>query len=181
MGVSSGSSNVADVEIHVFGCVVSPEWFSVRSSQRVTRTGWEADIRIVDGGHAITWGSGSSRISEVFAKSDILLPETGRLFHSRVRKERSTRLAPDGRVEYQTCFEAEKLDSEVFALLTEELTLTNASDLLHRSVRTNRLAPSPVSRLHIDPRRQGLSIQSFHTFPTSRTIVRIQSLFEIVK
>ena len=181
MGVGPGPSKVADVEIHVFGRVVSPEWFCVKASRRISKTGWEADVRIVDRGHAITWGSGSSRLTEVFVGPEVILPQAGLLYHSRVKRERSKKLTPDRHMEYQTCFEAEKLDAEIFAHLTEELTLVSAkSDLFHRFARANRMAPAPVSRLHIEARGKGLSVQSFHTFPDECTIVRVQSLFEVM-
>ena len=181
MGVSSGRSEVARLSIHVFDRAVSPEWFAVRGHRRVTRTGWEADVRIVEGGHAIVWGSGGARLSEVVAGPEIPLPEPGRLFHATAKRERSVRLAPDGRVEYQTCIEAERLDAEVFAHLCEELTLdATAGDLVVRFCSANRMAPASISRIHIEPRGRGLSIHAFHTFPAERAIVRVQSLFEIV-
>src|SRR4051812_35226095 len=182
MGVSSGRSRVADLAFSVFGRSIHPDWFAVRGHRRIARTGWEADVRVIQGGHAITWASGGVRLSEVLAGPETVLPEPGLLFHSHVKHERSTRLTPDRRVEYQTCFEAERLDAEVFAHLSEELTLDAASgDLFHRFAPTNRLAPAPISRLHVESRHRGLSIQAFHTFPEERAIVRVQSLFEIVK
>lgn len=180
MGVRSERSRAAELSIHVFGRAVSPEWFSVRGHRRVSLTGWEADVRIVEGGHVIVWGTGGVRISEVVAGPETLLPETGRLFHATAKRERSVRLAPDSRVEYQTCIEAERLDAEVFAHLSEELTLdATPGDLVVRFRPANRMAPASISRIHIEARSRGLSIQAFHTFPDERAIVRVQSLFEI--
>ena len=181
MGVSSGRSRVADLTFHVLGRSIHPDWFAVRAYKRVTRTGWEADVRIVEGGHAISWASGAIRLTEVLVGPETLLPEVGLLFHSHVKHERSTRLAPDSRVDYQTCFEAERLDAEVFAHVSQEIMLDASSgDLFHRFASTNRLTPSPISRIHIESRNRGLSIQAFHTFPEERAIVRVQSLFELV-
>jgi len=181
MGVSPGRSRVADLAIHVFGRAVHPDWFAVRAHRRITRTGWEADARIVEGGHAITWASGGARLTEVLVGPETPLPESGLLFHSSVRREHSTRITPDGRVEYQTCFEAERLDPEVFAHLAEELALdASPGDLFHRFSPQNRLAAAPISRLHLEPRGRGLSVQAFHTFPEERVILRVQSLFEVL-
>ena len=181
MGVDSGRSKVADLRIHVFRTVVSPDWFTVKASRRVSRTGWEADVRIIEGGHAITWGSGAFRFNEILVGSENPIPENGRMFHSGVKRSRSTKLAPDLRVEYQSCFEAERLDAEVFTHLSQEILLdATSANLFHRFTSANRMAPAPVSRLNIDARGRGLSVQSFHTFPDERTIVRVQSLFEVV-
>ncbi|MBX6311363.1 MAG: DUF2617 family protein [Isosphaeraceae bacterium] len=180
MGVSSGRSRVADLAFQVFGRALHPDWFRVLAHRRVTQTGWEADIRIIEGGHAIIWASGPIRLTEVLTGPETPLPEPGLLFHSAVRNERSVALTPHARIEYQTCFEVERIDPEVFAHLSDELTLdATKGALFHRFAPTNRMAPAPLSRVHAEARARGLSVQAFHTFPDERAIVRTQSLFEI--
>jgi hypothetical protein len=180
MGVSSGRFRVADLSFQVFGRALHPDWFAVKAHRRITQTGWEADVRIVEGGHAITWGSGDVRLTEVLAGEEAALPELGLLYHARVRHERSVELRPGTRAEYQTCFEVERLDAELFTHLNDELLLEPVrGGLFHRFSPANRLAASPLSLVHIESRARGLSIQAFHTFPDERAIVRAQSLFEI--
>ncbi len=180
MGVSSGRSRVADLAFQVFGRALHPDWFSVREYRRMTQTSWEADIRIVDGGHAIIWVSGPIRFTEILSGPETPLPEPGLLYHSPIRHERSVTLRPNDRVEYQTCFEAERVDREVFAHLSDELILdASRGGLFHRFAPSNRLAPAPLSYLRVESRARGLSVQSVHTFPEERAIVRTQSLFEI--
>ena len=181
MGVSSRRSRVADLAFHVFGRAVHPDWYASRSHRRVSRTGWEADARIIEGGHAISWASGDARLTEILADTELFLPDSGRLFQSPVRRERSATLRPGARVEYQTCFEVERLDPEVFAHECEALALRGApGDLFHRFAAGHRLAPAPISRLHLEPRGRGLSVSAFHTFPEDHAILRVQSLFEVV-
>jgi hypothetical protein len=180
MGVSSGRSRVADLAFHVFTRALHPDWFAVHRSSRIVQTSWEADVRIIEGGHAVVWASGGSRVTEILSGREVPLPEPGLLFHSPIRHERSVVLRPGPRVEYQTCFEADRVDPEVFAHLSEELTLdSRRGGLFHRFARTNRMAPPPLSHLQIEARTRGLSIQAIHTFPDERAIVRSQSLFEI--
>ena len=180
MGVSSGRSRVADLSFQVFGRALHPDWFAVKEHRRVTQTGWEADIRIIEGGHAILWRSGTARLTEVLAGPETLLPDLGLLFHSTVRHERSATLRPGAGAEYQTCFEAERVDPEVFAHLSDELVLdAGKGGLFHRFGHPNRLAPAPISHVRFEAKPRGLSIQSFHTFPDDRAIVRTQSLFEV--
>ena len=178
MGVSS---RVTDLAFRVFSRVLHPEWFGVRAHGRFAQAGWGADVRIIEGGHAITWSAGQVRLTEVLAGPETVLPEAGLLYSSSVRHERSAKLAPGGgAVEYQTCFEVEHIDPEVFNHLTDELTLDAAKGgLFHRFAPASRLAPSPVSHLHVESRPRGLLVQAFHTFPDDRAIVRSQTLFEI--
>jgi hypothetical protein len=181
MGVSSGRARVADLAFQVFNRALHPEWFSTKLYRRVPQSRWEADIRIIEGGHAIIFGSGPIRLTEVLAGPETILPEPGLLFHSSIRTERSTSLQPGGIVEYQTCFEAERVEPEIFRHLCEEMLADSTpGNLLHRFGRSNRLAPQPISHVHIESRVRGLSIHSFHTFPDESAIVRSQSLYELI-
>lgn len=180
MGVSHGRSRVADLGFHVFSRALHPEWFSSRRHRRLVRESWEADVRVIEGGHAIHWSCGPTRLTEVLAGPETVLPEPGLLFHSNLRHERSTAIRPRDGVEYQVCFEVERVDAEIFRRLCEELTLNvDQGGLFHRFQPTNRLAPSPISLVRFEARRRGLSVQTFHTFPDERAVVRTQSLFEV--
>jgi hypothetical protein len=180
MGVSSGRARVADLAFQVFNRALHPDWFSTKVYRRVPQSRWEADIRIIEGGHAVIFGSGPIRLTEVLSGPETVLPEPGLLFHSSIRTERSTSLHPGGSVEYQACFEVERADPEVFRHLCEEMIADGRADkLFHRFGTSNRLAPQPFSHVHIEARVRGLSIQSFHTFPDESAIVRSQSLYEL--
>ena len=179
MGVSFGRSRVADLTFQVFSRAVHPDWFAVRQHRRVGQDGWEADIRIIEGGHAIIFRAGAVRLTEILTGPETLLPEPGLLFHSPIRRERSTTLRPSEALDYQTCFEVERVDPEVFAHLSDEMVLnTSRCRLFHRFAPANRMAPAPISHIHFEARISGLSVHAFHSFPDERAIVRIQSLFE---
>ncbi len=180
MGVTSSRARVSDLAFQVFDRALHPEWFATRVYRRVPQARWEADIRIIEGGHAIIFGCGSIRLTEVLSGPETPLPQPGLLFHSTIRNERSTSLQPGGIIEYQTCFEVERADPEVFRHLCEEM-IADASrqSLIHRFGSSNRLAPRPLSHVHIEPRVRGLSVQSFHTFPEESAIVRSLSLYEL--
>src|SRR5713226_6957253 len=123
MGVGSGRSSVADLAFHVFNRPLHPDWFATRAFRRVEQTGWEADIRIIEGGHSFVFRSGSVRLTEILSGPETVLPEPGLLFHSRLRRERSTLLRPGGTIEYQSCLEVERVDLEIFRHLCDEITL----------------------------------------------------------
>ena len=180
MGVSFGRSRVTDVSFQVFGRVIHPDWFAVRSHRRINRSSWEADLRIIEGGHTITWSTGRSRLTEVLCGPETLLPEPGLLFHEPVRHERSATLRQGLVAEYQTCFDVERIEPQVFRHLCDELALDAGKGLYHRFSPHNRLAPSPVSFIRVDARPNGLSVQAFHTFPDEQAIIRTQSLFEVL-
>jgi hypothetical protein len=179
MGVSFGRSRVADQAFQVFARAVHPDWFAVRQHRRVTQDAWEADVRIIEGGHAIIFRSGAVRLTEVLAGPETHLPEPGLLFHSPIRRERSVSLCPADVLEYQTCFDVERVDPEVFAHLSEEMSLdARTGQLFHRFAPANRMAAAPISHIHVEARVKGLTVHAFHSFPDERAIIRTQSLFE---
>ena len=179
MSPSSPSPRVADLRFQVFARSIHPDWFSVKAHRRVVQDLWEVDIRIVAGGHAVAWRSEGFRMTETLTGPDAALPEPGLLFHSHVRHERTTRLQPGGGLDYQTSFEVERCDVEVFDHLCAELALDASRHALFSSfASTNRLAPAALSFIQFEPRAKGLSLHTFHTFPAERAIVRTHSLFE---
>lgn len=181
MGVRSGQSKVGDLSFRVFNRTLHPDWFSVLGHSRFAQqNGWQADVRIIGGGHSVLWSWGSARLAEVLSGPETALPEPGLLFQSAVRHERTTSLHPGGGTEYQACFAVERLDPEVFARLSHELTAdAGRGGLFHSFPSVSRLAPAPLSRIYVETRARGLSVQAFHTFPEERAIVRTQSLFEV--
>jgi hypothetical protein len=165
----------------VFSRVVHPDWFAVREHRRVTRDGWEADVRIVEGGHAVSFRKGGMRLTEVLVGPDTELPDVGLLFHSPLRHERTASLRPNPALEYLTCFEVERVDPEIFHHLTDEMTLdAGPARLFHRYNSDSRMAPSSITHVRYEARARGLLVHAFHTFPKENAVVRTQSLFEAV-
>jgi hypothetical protein len=182
MGVSSGQSHAAHMAFMVYQRALHPEWLTTRSFRRVNQAGWEADLRLIDKGHAIMFCCGSVRLAEVLTNVDTVLPEPGLVYQSDIRRERSTRLSQGGVVEYQSCVEVERVDPEIFRYLCEEVTLdVSRNRIFHRFPSTNRMAPAPLAQIHFDVRGRGLSVQTLHTFPDECAILRTQSLFELVQ
>ncbi len=180
MGVSSRRASVADLAFRVFNRPLHPEWFSTRQFRRVSHKEWEADIRIVDGGHFVIFRAGSIALTEVLSGPETALPEVGVLFHAHLGRERSALVRPGGMVEYQSCLSTEQIEVEIFRHLSEEIMLDiGPNTLFQHFPSSNRLLPSPISHVQITGRAFDLSIQSFHTFPDECAIVRTQSLFEL--
>lgn len=180
MGVSFGQSRIADLTFQVFGRVVHPDWFAVRSHCRLSQAAWEADVRIIEGGHAIVWRSGRIRVTEILSGPETLLPPGNLLFQSTIRHEKTVSLKPGFGTEYQACFEVDRTDPEVFAHINDELALdATKGGLFHSFAPSNRLAAAPISHLRFEVKPSWLQIQAFHTFPDERAVVRTQSLLEV--
>jgi hypothetical protein len=174
------SDRIATPSLRVFTRVIHPEWFQVIKSRRVTRTGWNLDIRVLFGGHSLTWATGDIRLSEILVDPQQALPSAGLVFHASPRQERSTTLRPAQGIEYQICYSIERLDPEVFRHVNEEL-LVNAQPgtLVWQEPLKDRFSLAATSRIDLDAQDKRLLIQAFHTIPDALAIVRTQSLFEL--
>ena len=179
MGSSTGRSGVADLAFRVFARALHPDWFATRAHRRVAVDAWQADIRLVDGGHAITWRAGDVRLTEVLGPAGLPLPEAGLLLAGPVDPGHDEALEPGSGVEYQASIEAERLDPEVFAHLAAEMTLDTGRDrLFHRARGGGRLDPPAISHVAFESRPGGLLVHAFHSIPGELAVVRTQSLFE---
>lgn len=180
MEVGPGKLRVGDRTFRIFGKAVHPEWFSVRAHERFTLGPWQADVRIVAGGHAVVFSAGGTVVTEVFGSRDVPMPAGGLLLVSPVDRERTAVVRAGRDVTYQACHEVERVDPEVFRHLCEEETLdAHRGRLFHTPSAANRLAPRPISRIRVDRLARGVSIQAFHSFPDELAVLRSQSLFEI--
>jgi hypothetical protein len=180
MGVGFGRSSLAELALRVYNRPLHPEWYSTCVFRRVEFRDWQADVRIIERGHVAIFRSGSICVSEVLCGPENGLPETGLIFHSRLKHERSAAIEAGKTIEYHTCFDVEQVDPEVFRNLCGEAASGSARDgLFHSFHAPNRLSPPPISHIHIDSDSRSLSIQVFHSFPEERAIVRTQSRYDI--
>ena len=180
MEVGSGRARVSDRTFQVYERALHPEWFSVRAHARHALGPWQADVRIVDGGHVVVFGSGGVRLTQVLRGPETHLPPAGLLLDSTIRQERTTVLRPGGVAVYQVCLEVERVDAEVFHHLCEEMTLdAGPGRLIYTYPGSDRMAPRPLSHLCVERLARGLSVQTFHSFPDERAVFRSQSLFEV--
>jgi hypothetical protein len=179
MKADSSRPKLNDLAFQVFSRTIHPEWLEVRTHHRLIHEGWDADVRVINGGHAIHWRFDSYRMTEILTCPDPSLPETGRLFQTPVRRERSKSLSLDGFVDYQTTMDIERCDAQVFDHLCNEATLDAKREGLYFAFSSkNRLMPAAISLIRYETRSNGLSIHSFHSFPQERVILRTHSLFE---
>jgi hypothetical protein len=180
MEVGSGRADVSELIFRVYQRALHPDWFTTRQHGRFEHQAWKADVRIIDGGHTVTWSAGPTRVTEILTGPRTSLPEKGVVFRSPVRHERSALIKPHPSLLYQTCFEAEHLDRQIFAHLCDEVALDGRRQgLFYRAPTANRLVQQPISFIRIESNLRSCSVFAVHTFPDERAIVRSQTLFEL--
>ncbi len=179
MAYSLVRPDVSELVFHLFQRSVHPELFTIRVTGHLVLDEYEALICLCDAGHLVSFRYGDQTITEVLSAGGHGLPQQRRLYSQKMRGSRNESRVFDGGLRYQTCFQAETLDSELFARSHEELSLDCLkADLAYRFPPTNRLDPAPLSLVHVDAQNDGLRLYTYHTFPGCLSIVRTQTLFE---
>jgi hypothetical protein len=171
---------IAELVFQLYGRPLHPELFEICSSQQIARGDYEAKIQVTTTGHLVTWRHAGLTLTEVTTAAHHPLPERRRLMSYRLKGNRSDRVQCRGGIEYQTSFQLEPVDPEVFWTFQEELCRDGQKNgLLHRFNSNGRLSLGALSYIHAESRARTLLVQAFHTFPEDYAIVKSQSLFRL--
>jgi len=170
---------VAELVFQLYGRVLHPELFEICGSRTVERGGYTASVAITTAGHLVTLRKDGLTLSEVATSISQPLPQKRRLLSHRIAGERSDRLECRGGVTYQTCFQLETVEQEVFWTFQQELAEAGLKQgIVHRFESAGRLALGGLSWVNVESRARSLLVQAYHTFPDEFAIVKSQSLFE---
>jgi hypothetical protein len=170
---------VGDLVFQLYGRPLHPELFDILASRTVRREDYELTIWITRSGHVISWQNQDVRLTEVAAAAEQELPEKRRLLSYRLRGEHSGTLQCAHGVTYQTTFQVEALQPEIFLHVHDEILAEGTKrGLLHNFQPNHRLALAPLGFITAEARAGCLFLSSFHTFPEENTVVKSQSLIE---
>jgi hypothetical protein len=157
-----------------------PELFEVFETCTIEREHYSVKIDITSAGHVVTWRYAGLTLTEVAASAQHPLPKMRRLLSYGLKGQRSDRVDCRGGVSYQTSFQLEPAEPEIFWLFQQELAMEGQQKgLLHRFDSSGRIATGALSYINLEARSRTLLIQAFHTFPDDYAIVKSQSLFQL--
>jgi hypothetical protein len=170
---------VGELVFQLYGRTLHPELFEIRGTRSIDRGSYTATISITTAGHLVTWRRDGLTLTEVATSGIQPLPQKRRLLSHRIAGERSDRMECRGGASYQTCFQLESVQQEVFWAFQQELVEAGSKrGLLHRFESGGRVALGALSWIDVETRPRSLIIQAFHTFPDDMAIVKSQSVFE---
>lgn len=158
------------------------DWFDGRKHRRLQIfDDWRADIWVHDSGHAVIFSDSRMAFTEILSDADLELPKDRIIWQRSMSHEDFTMIQSGGSVRYQFNYEIEKTDKSIFRFLTQEMSVKpTPSDLVWQRNRGSRWSCSPIVRTHVEYAAKYLSIQTFHSFPEELSIIRTQSLFELL-
>jgi hypothetical protein len=171
---------VAELTFQLFGRPLHPELFQVVETCTLERGPYAAKIDITGAGHVVTWRYAGLTLTEVAASARHPLPKTRRLLCYGLKGHRTDRVDCRGGVSYQTSFQLEPTEPEVFWTFQQELVGQGMQQgMLHQFNSSGRLALGALSYVNFEARNRSLLVQAFHTFPDDYAIVKSQSLFQL--
>jgi hypothetical protein len=169
-----------ELVFQLYGRVLHPELFEIRSRRVIDRGHYTATLEITTAGHLLTWRREGLTLAEVATSATQPLPQKRRLLSYRIGSERSDCLECRGGIRYQTCFQLETLEQDIFWTFQQDLASQGTKrGLMHQFDPIGRLAAGALSWIDVETRPRSLLVQAFHTFPDDLAVVKSQSLFEI--
>lgn len=181
MAVQVARPDVSDMVFLVFDRSVHPELFVTVKAQLIEHADFVAKVSICPAGHVIEFQSGRFPLTEVATTRQQSLPNHKRSCSRRLVGQRDQTIEFESGVRYHGCYQLEKLDSEIFTNVHEELTLDiPKASLGHAFQSASRFAPAPISVIQTDVTASALLVHTYHTFPENCAVVKTQSLFELI-
>lgn len=177
LGVAAPAS--ADLNLFLYDRGLHPELFRHYSDHRVEQGRYHAGIWIIGLGHYVSVTHGNRSLTELISRDSELLPSRGVLSRFRLKGERDLERRADG-WGYMASTQIETMDEALYKSVHVDLIRHAAkrgwfyqydfwaeSDLV------------PFSYVDHEARDSEFHIHAFHAFPSERTIVKTQTIFEI--
>lgn len=158
-----------------------PELFKILSSEKVVRRAYEADIWLVEGGHAIMFTAGKNTLSEVIVTNAGPLTDRGQLQSIPCRGEKYHETTV-GNIKYMISTQEEQLTQTLYDATRNEIASYAARrELMTGEVPTTHESGGSLSVLDIERRSHELLVQSFHLFDENQMVIKTQAIIEVVK
>jgi hypothetical protein len=179
MSVDIVRPRVGDLVFQLYGRPLHPELFEILAYRKVQREDYQLTLRLTRTGHVITWENADVLLTEVAAAADQELPEKRRLLSYKLRGEHSGNLMCAHGIKYQTTFQVETLEPDIFLQIHEEILADGEKrGLVHNFTPSHRVIVAPLGLIAVESRFNCLFLSTFHTFPEEYTVVKSQSLIE---
>jgi len=176
MEISKAELVIAELFFSLYRRGVHPELFHIYARQRFVCEKYEALIWITGSGHVITVSAGKNVVTELISDSGLVLPKAGLVERFRLDEQKKHRCSLNRSLNYFSGLSVENM--------TEELYLQSYKNL-ERSARDHGMfvafpksavnGMEPFSYMDFEAHTDKLSIRSFHAYPESSAIIKMQS------
>ena len=170
---------VAELQFQTYDRALHPEFIESLLHREFTRDGRKLTLDVTRSGHVVQLDLGDVKLTEILAHQTEEFPETHQLFAHRIGGERSEKHEPAAGINYQTCFQVERMPAELFFHLHDEIRNDGEKNgVLHVLQPLDRLGLSPLAYIDLQARSGSFLVHAYHTYPDEYAVVKTQTLIE---
>ncbi len=172
---------VGSLWYYLYDHPLHPELFDISRREFLEMRRYSARLWVTGCRHVIGFTVGDQTVTEVLADADAELPARGRLASLALRGEKAHETTVGG-VRYMMNFQRETMSDRVYASTHDELARIGQTRGLFEDFPSWSQHPSlrPFSFLDFDANATHIHVFAYHAFPEDLTLVKIQSIFEVV-
>lgn len=180
MSVSHKSSSTQVFRMMLYQRALHPELFEL-VRRRTDRHGeYEVESWLTNAGHVIRFSVGGQALTETVLDDSDHLPETGLVHALPCLGEKDYELEPRGRIGYVTTIQTESLTDNLYNATYQEMQdFARETGSLCRQWREED-GSSSLAVLDTQKYKREFHVQSYHLIGTTGTVLRTQTIFEIV-
>jgi len=171
-----------NLRFYLYDRPLHPELFEIYHDDRIVKAAYEAQIWVTGCTHVVGFYRGGTSLVEVTAEADALLPQRGLLVQLPFRGERDPECKQSEGIKYMMSFQVETMSPAVYAKTHHDLAKAGARRGLFVPfpMWMTRSSLTPFSYIDYQAKPNELHVYSFHAFPEEMTVIRTQSIFELV-
>jgi len=173
---------VGELQFLLYSRPLHPEFFDIYHDHRIVKGDWEAQIWITGLRHAIGFYRETAAVAEVISDATAPLPHRGKVLALPVRGEKQHQYEHDGGIRYMMNLQVETVSQRLYGRLHR--------DLADQAEKTGGLfvpfpqwagnALAPFTYIDYESKVGQLHVFVYHAFPAERTLIKTQSIFEVV-
>lgn len=182
MSISHKSTNQCIFRLMLYRRALHPELFNLRARRTDRHGEYEVESWITQLGHLVRFQVDGKTLTEVCLAEADHLPENGLVHALPCLGEKDYELEePEGRINYVTTIQTETLTDNLYAATHREMLdfARETGSIYVQDEPTDGSAPL-LCVLDTQKYKREFHVQSYHLLGASGTVLRTQSIFEIV-
>jgi hypothetical protein len=184
----------SSLRFRLYNRPLHPELFDIYHDHRIVQKDYDAQVWVTGCTHLIGFYHQGRSLVELTAAADSELPQRGLLLDSPFRGERDHECNGQDGIKYMVNFQLELMSPMAYARTHHELARlgarrglfvpfpawTSRSPVVPAGIGCGGGPLTPFTYIDYEARADQLHVFAFHAFPEERTIVKTQSIFELV-
>lgn len=181
MVIGGTANQTADLSLYLYERPLHPELFRHYADYQVKQGRYVAEVWVVGLSHVVTITSGGRTLTEVVARESELLPQRGLITRFKLKGERDhERRCPNGYM-YMVSSQVETMEDHLYKSVHHDLVRhAGKRGWFNEFDEWREGGMAPFSHIEHEARDAELHVYAYHAFPAERTIIKTQSIFEIL-